>query len=146
MARYVIRFARRAGIVVLFAVTAIAGTATGLLFAYADDLPQISALDDYAPSIITRVYDINGEVIGEFAVERRVVLGYDEIAPVLRQAIIASEDGEFEQHFGLSVSRIITTVRYESGSCPIASRTIAHVSERSICSSAGTCQSANCST
>ncbi len=32
-----------------------------------------------------------------------------DMAPVLRQAIIASEDGDFEQHFGLSVSRIVIT-------------------------------------
>jgi len=37
------------------------------------------------------------------------VIGYDDMAPVLRQAIIASEDAGFEQHFGLSVSRIIIT-------------------------------------
>ena len=34
---------------------------------------------------------------------------YDDIAPVLRQAIIATEDGDFEQHFGLSISRILIT-------------------------------------
>ena len=35
---------------------------SGVLFAYAGDLPQISALDDYAPSTITRVYAADGEV------------------------------------------------------------------------------------
>ena len=37
------------------------------------------------------------------------MIGYDDIAPVLRQAIIASEDGEFESHFGISVSRLVVT-------------------------------------
>ena len=41
--------------------------------------PQISALDDYAPSTITRVLGADGDVIGEFAVERRVVIRYDQI-------------------------------------------------------------------
>jgi membrane carboxypeptidase/penicillin-binding protein len=48
-------------------------------------------------------------VIGEFATERRVVIGYDDIAPVLRQAIMATEDADFEQHFGVSISRIAMT-------------------------------------
>ena len=48
-------------------------------------------------------------MIGEFATERRVVIGYDDMAPVLRQAIIATEDAGFEQHFGLSISRIVIT-------------------------------------
>ena len=80
-----------------------------MLFAYADDLPEISALDDYRPNTITRLLARDGQVIGEFATERRVVIGYDDMAPVLRQAIIATEDADFEQHFGLSISRIVIT-------------------------------------
>jgi penicillin-binding protein 1A len=102
----VIRFARRAGIVALFLVAATAGTLSGVLFAYAGDLPQISALDDYAPSTITRVYAADGSPIGDFAVQRRLVIGYDDIPPVFREAIIASEDAGFDSHFGLSISAI----------------------------------------
>jgi len=105
----VVRVARQAGLVVLFVAAALLGTLSGVLFAYADDLPEISALDSYEPHTITRVFAREGQVIGEFAIERRVVIGYDQMAPVLRQAIIASEDAEFEQHFGLSVSRIVIT-------------------------------------
>jgi len=107
LAHYVIRVARQAGIAALFVVAALAGTLSGVLFAAADDLPQISALDDYAPSTITRVYASGGEVIGEFATERRTVVAFDDIAPTLRQAIIASEDAGFDRHFGLSISRIL---------------------------------------
>ena len=107
--RIVVRVVQQAGLVALFVATALAGTLSGVFFAYADDLPQISALDSYQPRTITRLLARDGQVIGEFATERRVVIGYDDIAPVLRQAIIASEDAGFEQHFGLSVSRIIIT-------------------------------------
>ena len=93
----------------LFLLAAVAGTLTGVLFAYAEDLPQISALDSYQPHTITRLLARDGQVISEFATERRVVVDYDGIAPVLRQAIMASEDADFEQHFGLSVSRIVIT-------------------------------------
>ena len=106
MAHYVIRIARNAGIVALFVVAAMLGILSGVLFAYAGDLPQISALDDYSPSTITRVYAPNGQVIGEFATQRRVVVGYDDINPVLRQAIIATEDAEFDRHFGVNIWRI----------------------------------------
>jgi penicillin-binding protein 1A len=91
----------------LFVLAAGAGILSGILFAYAGDLPQISALDDYAPNTITRVYASKGEVIGEFATERRVVIGYDDISPRLRQAIIAAEDAGFERHVGVSASSII---------------------------------------
>jgi len=109
VAHYVVRLARRATIVLLFIVTASAGACTGLLFASADDIPQISALDDYAPNTITRVYDVKGQVVGEFATERRVVVPYEQISPLLRQAIISAEDQGFEDHFGLSISRIVVT-------------------------------------
>ena len=110
MARYVIRYARRAGIVVLFILAAMAGTMTGFLFAFADDIPRISALDNYAPSTITRVHAVDGEVLGEFAVQRREVVGYSDISPLLRRAIIAVEDDQFDSHPGFSLPRIAITV------------------------------------
>ena len=109
MARFVIRLARRAGIVALFVLAAIAGTLSGLLFAYSDDLPQITALDDYAPSTITRLKSLDGDIIGEFATQRRIVIGYDDIPVSLRQAIVAAEDAGFDSHFGLSIPRIVIT-------------------------------------
>jgi penicillin-binding protein 1A len=107
MSRYIVKIARRAGIALLFLLAAALGIGTGVLFAYVGDLPQISALDDYAPSTITRVYGAKGEVIGEFAVQRREVIPYESIPPVLKQAIMAAEDAEFERHFGLSMPHII---------------------------------------
>jgi penicillin-binding protein 1A len=106
MAHYVIKYARNAGIIALFFVAATLGIVSGVVFVYASDLPEISALDNYSPSTITRVTAANGQVIGEFATERRVVIGYDDIAPQLRQAIIAAEDGDFDRHFGLSIPSI----------------------------------------
>jgi penicillin-binding protein 1A len=109
VAHVVIRVARRALIVTLFVLASVLGIITGILFAYAGDLPQISALDDYAPNTITRVYAANGRVVGEFATERRVVVTYEDISPRLRQAILSAEDADFDRHFGVSVTRIVIT-------------------------------------
>src|SRR5438128_2000122 len=106
MPHIVVRVARQATIAALFIIAAMLGILGGVLFAYAGDLPQVSALDDYSPSTITRVYAANGQVIGEFATQRRIVVGYDDINPVLRQAIIATEDTQFDSHFGVNVWRI----------------------------------------
>jgi penicillin-binding protein 1A len=107
MATYVVKIARNAGITALFIIAALLGIASGVIFAYAGDLPQISALDDYSPSTITRVYGSRGEVVGEFAVQRREVISYDAMAPKLRQAIMAAEDADFERHIGLSIPHIV---------------------------------------
>lgn len=107
MTHVVIRVARNATIIALFVVTAVLGILSGVLFAYGGDLPQVSALDDYSPSTITRVFARDGRVIGEFATQRRVIVGYDDINPVLREAIIATEDAGFDRHFGISIWRIM---------------------------------------
>jgi penicillin-binding protein 1A len=106
MTHVVVRVARNAGIVALFIVAAMLGILSGVMFAYAGDLPQVSALDNYSPSTITRIYSSSGQVIGEFATQRRVIVGYDDINPRLRQAIIATEDAEFDRHFGVNIWRI----------------------------------------
>ncbi|CAN5628498.1 PBP1A family penicillin-binding protein [soil metagenome] len=81
-----------------------------MLFAFAGDMPQISNLDDYAPSTITRVYGGGGEIVGEFAIQRREVISYEDLSPHLIAAIKAAEDADFDQHFGLSIPRIIVTL------------------------------------
>jgi penicillin-binding protein 1A len=104
------RFLRRFAIALLFVLAAAGGTVAGVLVVYASDLPQISALDDYSPSTITRVYASGGEVVGEFATQRRIIITYDQIPKVLRQAIMAAEDADFESHMGFSITRIIVTL------------------------------------
>ncbi len=93
----------------LFVAAALLGISSGVFFAYTGDLPQIAALDDYTPSTITRVYAAGGQVIGEFATERRVIIKYDDISPKLREAIISAEDADFYRHGGLSIPNIIMT-------------------------------------
>lgn len=102
--------ARHAGLAALFVLAALLGTASGVLFAYSDDLPGISALDGYEPETITRVLGRDGGVVGDFAVERRVLLRYDEIPSQLRQAVLAAEDSGFFDHFGLSPSGFVRAV------------------------------------
>lgn len=112
MARPTNPFVKQAKLVFLLVVAALAGGVSGVIFAYAPDLPAVTTLDDYAPDTITRVYSANGEEIGQFATERRVIIGYDDIPEVLVQAIISSEDANFFNHFGLDLRRLgITAVQ-----------------------------------
>ena len=103
-------FAGQAKVVFALVVAALAGGISGVMFAYSPDLPEIATLDDYAPGTITRVYAAGGEEIGQFATERRVVIGYNGIPDVLRQAIISSEDAAFFDHFGFDLRRMAITL------------------------------------
>src|ERR1700675_538836 len=93
------------GLLVL--VSALVGATAGLLLVYTTDLPQVEALEAYRPSSITELYDDHGRVIGSFALQRRVVVGYDDFAPVLRDALVSIEDKDFYRHSGINFWRIV---------------------------------------
>ena len=93
------------GLLVL--VSALMGATAGLLLVYTTDLPQVDALEAYRPSSITELYDDHGQVIGSFALQRRVVAGYDDFAPVLRDALVSIEDKDFYRHSGINFWRIV---------------------------------------
>jgi penicillin-binding protein 1A len=65
---------------------------------YSIDLPQMEDLAHYHPNTTTELYDIHGKVFGSFALERRVVVPYEDFSPVLRQAILSIEDKSFERN------------------------------------------------
>jgi len=108
--RRALQLVRSFGLAALFLAAALFGIASGVLFAFVGDLPQISALDDYSPSTITRVLGRNGAVVGEFASERRQLVTYDQIPPVLRNAILSAEDSNFFSHSGLRIERIFVAL------------------------------------
>ncbi|MFZ3215599.1 MAG: PBP1A family penicillin-binding protein [Candidatus Acidiferrales bacterium] len=83
------------------------GAAAGLLFVYSSDLPEIHALQDYRPNVVTELYSDDGEPIGTFALQRRILLTYPQIPKVLRDAIINTEDQHFEEHWGVDIPRVL---------------------------------------
>ena len=85
----------------LLCLSVAAGAAAGTVFVYYSDLPQVASLEDYRPSAITEVYADDGQVIGSFALEHRIILTWSEIPQVLRDAIIAVEDQNFYEHWGI---------------------------------------------
>jgi penicillin-binding protein 1A len=97
---------RRAGVTLLFVLAIFLGAMSGIFLAYEKDLPQVSSLEDFEPNIITQVYTADGQLLGEFAIERRVVVGFKDIPPVLRNATIAVEDADFWKHLGVNPWRI----------------------------------------
>jgi penicillin-binding protein 1A len=89
-----------------------AGGLTGIIAAYELNYSraanEVAALATYRPSVVTRVYADDGEtVIGEFALEKRIPLKYEEIPPVMKNAILAVEDARFYDHIGIDPIRII---------------------------------------
>jgi penicillin-binding protein 1A len=70
-------------------------------------LPPIKSLEDYKPPIITKVFSDEGELVGEFCKERRIVVPMGQIPEILSQAFVAAEDAKFFQHKGISYISIL---------------------------------------
>src|SRR5207244_12385801 len=65
------------------------------------DLPPITGLHEYQPSLVTRVYSADKQVIGQFFVERRILVPLDKIPRQLVNALVAIEDSRYFEHRGL---------------------------------------------
>jgi penicillin-binding protein 1A len=66
------------------------------------DLPdRWSELTDYKPSRASRVFSSEGELIGEFYLQKRIVLPYDKLPKHVRLAFVAAEDNRFFEHHGI---------------------------------------------
>ena len=70
------------------------------------ELPPIHTLDSYTPSLVTRIYDVRGDVAGELFIERRTLLPLTEIPLDLQRATLAIEDDHFYTHPGIDVKAI----------------------------------------
>jgi penicillin-binding protein 1A len=89
----------------LLGASAVFGVMVGLLIVFSIDLPQMEDLARYRPNTTTELLDIHGREIGSFALERRIVVEYTDIPPVLRDAILSIEDKSFEHNAGINLFR-----------------------------------------
>src|SRR5512140_3090007 len=87
---------------VLFVGAALAGSSL-LYYLLLKELPSIAALKDYRPSITTRVYADNYELIDEFFLEDRKVIKYENIPKMVIQAFVAAQDARLFQHRGFDM-------------------------------------------
>jgi len=97
----------------LFTCGVLAGAAVlGLVARYAAELPAVEVLRDYNPSLVTRVFGADGSVVGEFFVERRVIIPLAHVPKILQDAFVAAEDAAFFEHHGLDFKAMLrATVR-----------------------------------
>src|ERR1700704_6658876 len=84
------------------------GAGCGLVFVYASDLPEIRALETYRPDVVTEVYADDGQLAGSFALQRRILMTYEQCPKVLYSAVTAIEDQHFEEHWGIDFPRMFS--------------------------------------
>ncbi|MEK6323876.1 MAG: PBP1A family penicillin-binding protein [Acidobacteriota bacterium] len=97
----------------LVALSVIAGMMFGATVAYqasmTEQAQEVAGLANYRPNLVTRVIAGDGKtVVGEFSLERRIPVTYDQIPETMKNAVFAIEDDRFFQHIGVDPIRIIT--------------------------------------
>ncbi|MFQ5532271.1 MAG: penicillin-binding protein 1A [Candidatus Methylomirabilales bacterium] len=86
---------------ILVSCVAAAGAFGGVVAAYVRDLPPLDILEEYQPSLVTTLFDDQGEPLATFFEQKRILVPLAKIPRFLRDAVIAVEDSRFYQHRGL---------------------------------------------
>jgi penicillin-binding protein 1A len=89
----------------LVLVAALAGSLVGRFLQL--DLPDVRALEDYNPPVMTSVLARDGSEVAAFAEERRILIEYHDIPPTFLQALVATEDSAFYRHPGIDIKGIV---------------------------------------
>ncbi len=80
-----------------------------LVWAFAD-IPSIEELENPDSKLATQVIAEEGEILTTYHIENRTFVSYDELAPSLIQAAVATEDKRFYKHSGVdlpSLARVL---------------------------------------
>jgi len=76
------------------------------LYTLKEELPHFDSVEQYRPLLGTMLYSDDGAPIAEFAIEKRMIVSYEEIPRQLILAFVAAEDKNFFYHFGIDLQGI----------------------------------------
>ncbi len=80
---------------------------SGYVFYLMAKLPRVDRLTDYKPPIVSQVFGDDGTLVGEFYLERRIVVPVNKMPRKLIQAFVSAEDSNFYFHKGIDYLGII---------------------------------------
>lgn len=106
MTRFIFSFFGAIFSVITLGATMVALTIGAVFWMYGRDLPSHERLAQYTPPTISRIYSTEGQVIDEFAQERRLFTPVDQIPDLVKQAFISAEDKNFYEHKGYDLRGI----------------------------------------
>ena len=69
-------------------------------------LPDYKKLSNYEPSVLSRVYTENGELVAEYATEKRLFIPYDSIPQKVINSFLSAEDKNFFNHPGVDAKGV----------------------------------------
>jgi len=76
------------------------------LFVLSRDLPSLDQLENYKPKLASKVYSSDMKVIKEYFEEKRSYVTLEELPVDMINAVIATEDRRFFDHWGFNLKRV----------------------------------------
>ena len=80
------------------------------LWYFSSDLPDYKILSNYKPPISSRVHSGDGQLIAEYALQKRLFVPYDSIPKTVIYSFLSAEDKNFFSHPGVDLKGITRAI------------------------------------
>ncbi len=77
---------------------------------FANDLPDYKVLSEYKPPVSSRVYSADGDLIAEYAIQKRLFISFDSIPGTVINSFLSAEDKNFFKHPGVDARGITRAI------------------------------------
>jgi len=78
-----------------------------VLWAFSNNLPDYKFLKSYKPSVSSKVYSGDGELVNDFSTEKRIFVPYNAISEKVINAFLSAEDKNFYSHPGVDAKGVL---------------------------------------
>ena len=81
-----------------------------VLWAFSNNLPDYKFLKSYKPSVSSKVYSGDGELVNDFSTEKRIFVPYNAISKKVINSFLSAEDKNFYSHPGVDARGVLRAV------------------------------------
>jgi len=81
-----------------------------ILWVFSNNLPDYKFLKNYKPSVSSKVYSGDGELVSNFSTEKRIFVPYKAIPKVVINSILSAEDKNFFSHPGIDAKGVMRAI------------------------------------
>ena len=81
-----------------------------ILWAFSNNLPDYKFLKNYKPSVSSKVYSGDGELVSDFSTEKRIFVPYKAIPIIVINSFLSAEDKNFFSHPGVDAKGVLRAV------------------------------------
>ncbi len=82
----------------------------GVLWSYSNDIPDYKFLKSYKPSVSSKVYSGNGQLVADFSQEKRVFIPFNSIPKNIINSFLSAEDKNFFSHPGVDAKGVLRAI------------------------------------